>query len=59
MLGIAPAIWVALGALGGAFVVFLALVGNWMTHAEVGIDPFAGLPTFDDAEAQALLEAGA
>lgn len=46
-----------LTGLAGAGFVFAA--GWWISHAEVGVDPFADLPRFDDDEAQALLEAGA
>lgn len=53
------AVWILL-ALGGAVALAgLIVMGVSMSHAEVGVDPFAGLPRFDDAEAQQLLEAGA
>jgi hypothetical protein len=54
-----PAVWITLGGFCGAFLVLLALIGHWMRTAEVGLDPYAGLPTFDDDEAQQLLDAGA
>lgn len=55
----APAIWVALGMLGGIVLTSLTLAALAIRDAEPGIDPFAALPTFDDAEAQQLLEQGA
>lgn len=58
----APLIWVGLGIVGGfglCAVLTVGAMGYWICHAEAGVDPFADLPTFDDAEAEALLDAGA
>lgn len=47
--------WITLGLLGAIAIASLIVMGVAMTHAEVGVDPFADLPTFDDDEAARLL----
>lgn len=57
-----PLVWVGLGLVAGiglCAIVVLGLFPRWIANAEVGVDPFAGLPGFDEDEAQELLDAGA
>lgn len=59
---LAPLIWVGLGVAAGfglSSIIVLATLPRLIANAELGLDPAAGLPTFDDAEAAALLEQGA
>lgn len=51
--------WIVFAITGAIALISIAMMGVAMTHAEIGVDPFAGLPKFDDAEAQQLLDAGA
>lgn len=55
----APVIWTVLGLIGGSFLTLLVVFAVALRGAEVGVDPCADLPTFDDDEAQQLLETGA
>lgn len=55
-------VWIALGLAGAIGICAIGVIGclpRWIANAEVGLDPFADLPTFDDDEAQQLLEQGA
>lgn len=55
-------VWLGLGTLGGialSTVFVLGFLPHWIANAEDGTDPADQLPTFDDDEAAALLEAGA
>jgi hypothetical protein len=49
--------WIILGLVGALSLAGLIVMGVAMAHAEVGVDPFAGLPPFDDDEAARVLAA--